>query len=159
MSRGRRDPLRTDDGLLVVGAEEGLAGPDDIVVKLPASETGGRWGVVVVSGVPGEGGQTHVHRGESEGFFVLQGEIELLGASSRTPIGPGTFVLVPPDTEHGLRIVGTGEARWLAIWPAALDGLVEELLTLDPDDEPEAAAARVRRRHGIEPGRDRRDGT
>ena len=149
--------MRTDDGLLVVGVDEGLAGPNGIVVKLQASQTGGRWGVAVVSGVPGEGGRTHVHRGEPEGFFVLQGEIELLGVSSRTPIGPGTFVLVPPDTEHGLRIVGTGEARWLAIWPAALDGFVEELLTLDPDDA--TGAADVRRRHGTEPGRDRRDGS
>ena len=148
--------MRTDDGLLVVGADEGLAGPDDIVVKLQASQTGGRWGVAVVSGIPGEGGRTHLHRGEPEGFFVLAGEIELLGASSRTPIGPGTFVLVPPDTEHGLRIVGIGEARWLAIWPAALDGFVEELLTFDPDDA--AGAADVRRRHAMEPGRDRRDG-
>ena len=36
--------MRTDDGLLVVGADEGLAGPGDIVVKLQASQTGGCWG-------------------------------------------------------------------------------------------------------------------
>jgi len=35
--------MRTGDGLLIVGAAEGLHGPDDIVVKLQASETGGRW--------------------------------------------------------------------------------------------------------------------
>jgi len=34
--------MRTGDGLLIVGAAEGLHGPDDIVVKLQASETGGR---------------------------------------------------------------------------------------------------------------------
>jgi mannose-6-phosphate isomerase-like protein (cupin superfamily) len=146
--------MRTDDGLLVVGVGEGLAGPDDIVVKLQSSETGGRWGVAIVAGVPGEGGRTHLHRGEPEGFFVLDGEIELLGASSRTPIGAGTFVLVPPDTEHGLRIVGAGPARWLAIWPAALDGFVEAMRGVDPDDG--AAAGEVRIRHGIVTGRDRR---
>ena len=145
--------MRTSDGLLVVGGAEGLAGPDDILVKLQASETGGRWGVAVVTGVPGEGGGTHLHRAEPEGFFVLEGELELLGASSRTPIGAGTFVLVPPDTEHGLRIVGTGPARWLAIWPAALDGFVEEMLGIDPEDD--ASAAEVRIRHGLVQGRDR----
>ena len=148
--------MRTDDGLLVVGPADGLHGPDDIVVKLQSSETGGRWGVAVVSGIPGEGGSTHLHRGEPEGFFVLQGEVELLGATSRTPIGAGTFVLVPPDTEHGLAIVGSGQARWLAIWPAALDGLVEELLAFDGSDT--AAATDIRRRHGITPGRDRHSG-
>ena len=35
--------MQTDDGLLVVGADEGMAGPGDIVVKLQASQTGGRW--------------------------------------------------------------------------------------------------------------------
>ena len=149
--------MRTDDGLLVVGADEGLVGPDDIVVKVQAAETGGRWGVAVVSGVPGEGGGTHVHRGEPEGFFLLEGEVELLGATSRTPIRVGAFVLVPPDTEHGLRIVGSGPARWLAIWPAALDGFVEQLVLVDPGDE--AGAGIVRSQHGITPGRDRRDGT
>ena len=147
--------MRTDDGLLVVGTDEGLVGPNDIVVKLQAAETGGRWGVAVVSGVPGEGGGTHVHRGEPEGFFLLEGEVELLGATSRTPIRAGAFVLVPADTEHGIRIVGSGPARWLAIWPASLDRLVEGLLMIDPGDE--AAAALVRSRHGIVPGRDRRD--
>ena len=146
--------MRTDDGLLVVATDEGLAGPDDIVVKLQAADTGGRWGVAVVSGVPGEGGGTHVHRGEPEGFFLLDGEVELLGATSRTPIRAGAFVLVPPDTEHGIQIVGLGPARWLAIWPAALDGLVEDLLAIRPGDE--AAADLVRLGHGIVPGRDRR---
>lgn len=146
--------LHTDDGLLVVGVEEGLAGPGDIVVKLQSTETGGRWGVAVVSGVPGEGGRTHVHEGEPEGFFVLEGEIELLGATSRIPISAGMFVLVPPDTEHGLRIVGSRPARWLAIWPAALDGLVEDLSSIDQEDA--VAADRVRKRHGILSGRDRR---
>jgi mannose-6-phosphate isomerase-like protein (cupin superfamily) len=144
--------MRTNDGLLVVGGAEGLAGPGDVLVKLQASETGGRWGVAIVTGVPGEGGGTHLHRAEPEGFFVLEGELELLGASSRTPIGAGTFVLVPPDTEHGLRIVGTGPARWLAIWPAALDGFVEEMLGIDPEDE--VSTADVRIRHGLIQGRD-----
>lgn len=149
--------MRTDDGLLVVGTDEGLVGPDDMVVKLQAAETGGRWGIAVVSGVPGEGGGTHIHQGEPEGFFLLEGEVEFLGATSRTPVQAGAFVLVPPDTEHGIRIVGSGPARWLAIWPAALDGLVEDLLMVDPRDE--AGARLARSHHGIVPGRDRRDGS
>ena len=97
-----------------------------------------------------------MHSDEDDAFYIVEGEMTFIFGDQSVAAPPGTFVLVPPDTEHGLRIVGTGEARWLAIWPAALDGLVEELLTLDRDDEP--GAARVRRRHGIEPGRDRREG-
>ncbi len=129
--------------------------PLDLEIKATAAQTGG-WGVVVVAGVPGEGGRTHVHLGQAEGFFLLEGEVELLGAESVTPIAPGTFVLVPPDTEHGLRIVGTGPARWLAIWPSALDGFPAEHEALVAMGGGAAAIAELRRRHGIEQGRDRR---
>jgi quercetin dioxygenase-like cupin family protein len=146
--------VRTPDGLVVVEPGGGEPFPGDIVVKSRAADAAGRWGVVVVSGLPGEGGWTHLHAGEPEAFFVLEGEVELLGTTSTTPLSPGSFVLVPPDTEHGLRVVGRRRASWLAIWPGALDGLPEELAAVGPDDD--AGRAAVRLRHGIHPGRDRR---
>ncbi len=144
----------TDDQLLILGPGDGAAYPGDVVQKAEASQTGGRWGVAVVSGVPGEGGQTHVHRGEAEAFFILEGQVDFLGATSRTPIGAGSFVLVPPDTEHGVRITGTGPARWLAIWPAALDGMFAELEAAG--DIEAATYDEIRLRHGVSAGRDRR---
>ena len=65
-----------------------------------------------------------------------------------TPIAAGTFVLVPPDTEHGLRIVGDGPARWLAIWPSALDGFPAAHQELVDGGAGTAALAELRRRHG-----------
>ena len=144
----------TDDRLLILGPEEGAAYPGDVVQKVEASQTGGHWGVAVVSGVPGEGGQTHIHAEEAEAFYILEGEVEFLGAESRTPLTVGSFVLVPPDTEHGIRIIGTGPARWLAIWPAALDGMFSEIGSIE--DVNEDASDQVRLRHGVRPGRDRR---
>ena len=147
--------MRTSDGLTVLGPEEGDRFPGDIVVKARAAETGGRWGVVVVSGEPGEGGRTHIHRGEPEAFLILDGQVELLGAESTTPLEPGSFVLIPPDTEHGLRILGESTARWLAIWPSALDGLPEDLEQARSAGAGPAELVEVRARHGMEPGRDR----
>jgi quercetin dioxygenase-like cupin family protein len=148
--------VRTADGLLVLGPDDGDRNPGgDIVRKSQASDGDGRWGAVVVSGVPGEGGQTHRHAGEAEGFFILQGQVELLGVESVSPLSAGAFVVVPPDTEHGIRIVGDGPARWLAIWPAALDGFIEDLQAAGPDAD-RVALATIRTRHGIGPGRDRR---
>jgi mannose-6-phosphate isomerase-like protein (cupin superfamily) len=144
----------TEDHLLILGPDEGTAHPGDVVQKVEAAQTGGHWGVAVVSGVPGEGGETHAHVGEAEAFFILEGEVDFLGATSRTPLGPGCFVLVPPDTEHGVRITGTGPARWLAIWPAALDGMFDEFGSIE--DVNQVAYDQVRRRHGVRPGRDRR---
>ena len=146
----------TSDGLRVLGPGEGEAFPAlDAVRKASAADGDGRWGVVVVRGMPGEGGRTHLHRGEAEAFYLLEGEVELLGASSTTPMSIGSFALVPPDTEHGLRIVGTGPAAWLAIWPASLDGFPEELERLRRAGARPAELEILRRQHGIEPGRKR----
>jgi quercetin dioxygenase-like cupin family protein len=146
----------TSDGLLVLGPDEGEAFPSlDAVRKASAADGDGRWGVVVVRGLPGEGGRTHRHRGEAEGFYLLEGTVELLGASSTTPLTAGAFVLVPPDREHGLRILGTGPAAWLAIWPASLDGFPDELERLRRAGARPAELEILRRQHGIEPGRPR----
>ncbi len=146
----------TTDGLIVLGPGEGEAfGSMDAVRKSTAADGDGRWGVVVVRGVPGEGGRTHVHRGEAEGFYILEGEVEFLGARSVTPMTTGSFALVPPDTEHGIRIVGTGPAAWLAVWPAALDGFPEELERLQASGASPTELDALRRQHGIESGRQR----
>lgn len=147
---------RTADGLLVLGPGEGDGFASmDVVRKSTAADADGRWGVVVVRGVPGEGGRTHRHRGEAEGFYVLEGSVEFLGASSTTSMTAGSFALVPPDTEHGIRIVGTEPAAWLAIWPASLDGFPEELERLTAAGASPLEIATLRRQHGIESGRRR----
>ena len=63
--------------------------------------------------------------------------------------------MVPPDTEHGILIVGTGPAAWLAVWPAALDGFPEELEHLQASGASPAELDALRRHHGIESGRQR----
>ena len=146
----------TLDGLQVLGPGEGEGFPTlDAVRKASAADGDGRWGVAVVRGMPGEGGRTHLHAGEAEGFYLLEGEVEILGATSTTPLTVGSFALVPPDTEHGIRVVGTTLAAWLAIWPASLDGFPEELERLRRDGARPAEIEVLRRQHGIEPGRQR----
>jgi quercetin dioxygenase-like cupin family protein len=145
--------MQTEDNLTILrpGGEQRARG--GIVSLVESSATGGRWGAVVVTSDRSTNGATHIHRGEPEAFFILEGDLELYGAESVTPIGPGTFVLVPPDTEHGLRVL-SDQARWLAIWPSALDGLLDDLEAARAEgrDDP-ATLSEIRRRHGVEPGR------
>ena len=149
------DRATTPDGLVVVLAGGGDAFPTlDVVRKTTAAESGG-WGVVVVTGYPGEGGRTHIHQGEAEAFYVLEGPLDLLGRESTTRLETGAFVLVPPGVEHGLRMVGDGVSRWLAIWPRALDGFPEAAERAAADDAGSEVLADLRRRHGILPGRQR----
>lgn len=147
---------RTEDGLIVLAPGDGEAFPSlDVVQKASAGDGDGRWGVVVVRGVPGEGGRTHRHIGEAEGFYILEGEVEFLGATTLTPMRAGAFALVPPDVEHGIRIVGDGPAAWLAIWPASLDGFPEEMERLSAAGASAAEIAALRRHHRITSGRQR----
>ena len=141
----------TDDNLMVLNPEDQVK-RGNIVPLMQASQSVGGWGAVLVSGTRGTSGRTHIHRGESEAFFIVEGTMDLCGASSVTPLVPGAFVLIPPDTEHGLRIT-SDEARWLAIWPAALDGLIEDLEEAKSEGrEDPATIAEIRSNHGIEPG-------
>lgn len=133
--------------MLVLGPDEGRAF-GDITVKVDSSETGAGWGAVVVYGDRGTSGRTHIHVGQPEAFFLLEGEVELWGLESVTALRPGAFAFVPPDTEHALKVM-TDEARWLAIWPPALDGLLEEMRHVGDDP---GRAAEIRRRHGMVPG-------
>ena len=125
-----------------------------MVRKVSAAETGG-WGVVVVTGYPGEGGTTHAHDGEAEAFYILEGPVDLLGAESVTRLETGAFVLIPPGVEHGLRMVGDGVSRWLAIWPSALDGFPEAFEAAVADGATIETLTALRRAHGILPGRTR----
>jgi quercetin dioxygenase-like cupin family protein len=141
----------TEDNLMVLLPEDQHE-RDGFVPLAESSNTVGGWGVILVRATQGSSGVTHLHRGESEAFLILEGDVEVCGARSVTPLVPGSFVLVPPDTEHALRVV-SAEARWLAIWPAALDGVIDELSRAKAQgrDDPDTIAE-IRHRHGVESG-------
>ena len=53
-----------------------------------------------------EGVDPHTHADHADSFYVLEGEVEFFldGAWHRS--GPGTFLSVPPNIEHGFRPAG-----------------------------------------------------
>jgi mannose-6-phosphate isomerase-like protein (cupin superfamily) len=65
---------------------------------------------------PGRAGpDPHIHRHHVDCFYVLTGELAYgIGPDlERVVIGPGTFVLVPPEVVHTFRNEGPGESRFL----------------------------------------------
>jgi quercetin dioxygenase-like cupin family protein len=65
---------------------------------------------------PGEAGpDPHVHRGHTDAFYVLEGELTFgVGPDvARIRVGPGGFVAVPPNVVHTFTNDGSAEARWL----------------------------------------------
>jgi quercetin dioxygenase-like cupin family protein len=55
-----------------------------------------------------EGVEPHTHPDHTDSFYVLEGEIEfLLQDGEWRRAGPGTFISMPPNVEHGFRPAGT----------------------------------------------------
>jgi mannose-6-phosphate isomerase-like protein (cupin superfamily) len=71
---------------------------------------------------PGRVLEAHVHAGEDDAFYILEGEMIFMFGSEETAAPPGTFVLVPPGIEHAFRNDGAVPVRMLNIHaPAGFD--------------------------------------
>ena len=53
-----------------------------------------------------EGVDPHTHSDHADSFYVLEGEVEFFLDGSWRRVGPGTFLSVPPNVEHGFRPCG-----------------------------------------------------
>jgi quercetin dioxygenase-like cupin family protein len=62
---------------------------------------------------PGDGVDPHFHRGQSDSFYVLEGEVEFHVGDEVVSGTAGTYVLAPPNVVHFFRNVGTKPARLL----------------------------------------------
>ena len=110
--------MRELDGLKILGPSDGTVvskAASSLREIVTAEDTGDRWRFGEVTAIPHEGVGTHLHPGEPEVIVILEGEVELHGATGVELLHPGDVVLIPPDTEHGLRTPNGG--RWYAIWP------------------------------------------
>jgi quercetin dioxygenase-like cupin family protein len=105
---------------VVVRAGEGRAvrwGPAGVVrVLAGADSTNGSFSLVEVTEEPGSAAPLHVHHGEAEGFYVLEGAIELTCGADTLTARTGDFVYAPRDVPHAYTVVGDEPARVLLLF-------------------------------------------
>jgi mannose-6-phosphate isomerase-like protein (cupin superfamily) len=78
------------------------------------------FGIIEIA--PGRVLEAHVHDGEDDAFYIVEGEMTFVIGDETVPAPPGTFVLVPPGVEHGFRNDGATPVRMLNIHaPAGFD--------------------------------------
>ena len=78
------------------------------------------FGIIEIA--PGRVLESHVHDGEDDAFYILEGEMTFVVGSERVAAPPGTFVLVPPGVEHGFANEQDVPVRMLNIHaPAGFD--------------------------------------
>ena len=110
--------MRELDGIRIIGPDDGevTERPTTVLRRIiSADDTGKRWSFGEVRAEPDGEVSTHLHPGEPEAIIILEGKMELHGATGVTEVGAGDVLFIPPDTEHGLRTPTGG--RWLAVWP------------------------------------------
>ena len=119
-----------------------------IVRKVDATENGRPMGVRRGHPTPRIQNSPHSHT-EPEAFYVLYGDFVLYGSGEPRDLDRGCFVLIPPGEIHGFR-AGANGGRFLAIWPAAMDGYFEQMIAAAAAGSatPESMAE-IGRRHGV----------
>jgi len=104
----------------LVRAGEGRAvrwGPAGTIRFLAgAHSTDGSFSVVEAREEPGSAAPLHVHHGEAEAFYILEGEIELTCGEETLVARAGDFVYTPKDVPHKYVVVGERAARVLLLF-------------------------------------------
>jgi mannose-6-phosphate isomerase-like protein (cupin superfamily) len=90
------------------------------------------FGIIEIA--PGRVLEEHVHDGEDDAFYIVEGEMTFTSEGEEIAAPPGTFVLMPEGVEHGFRNDGSVPVRMLNIHaPAGFDRRIGL-----PDEEPES---------------------
>ncbi len=112
-------------------------------------QTGGAYSLMEELCPQGSGPPPHVHRGQHETFYILEGEITFISDGKTLNATAGSMVEIPPDTVHSFKVTSP-TARMLNLYvPAGFENAIIELgepalsRTLPPQDLPRPSGKRV----------------
>ncbi|MBI1337576.1 MAG: cupin domain-containing protein [Phycisphaera sp.] len=113
-------------------------GPGDRVSFLATgADTKGNFFVSEGLAAPGGGPPPHVHRFESESFYLLEGAITFQADGQTIHAKPGDFVHIPCGTVHSFKNEGTTPAKLIVIispaGPTGMQQFFEESFYLATD--------------------------
>jgi len=112
--------------------EPALAPPVRTLVA--GSATDNRLALLEIHETAGRGTVRHVHEHEDEVVYVLEGELTFQIGEEIHRVWPGSCLVLPRGIEHGY-VIESGLARLLvAVAPAGLEGLLDEVARIDRAD-------------------------
>ena len=122
-----------------------------IDIKVSTLDTGGALCVAEITSLHKGGPARHLHHGQDEWFYVLEGEYVIEVADERYELGPGDSLLGPREVVHAWAHVGEGTGRMIAaLQPAGeIEAFFEDLAELGGTPEREELQ-RVFSSHGLE---------
>ena len=127
--QGQPTTPRARDGY-GLGGDEGRAlwFLDGLVTwKAVGADNGGRYELVEQLGAAAYAAPLHIHDDETEGFYVVAGELTMVVGDLRFRAGPGAFGYVPIGVPHAFRVESPTATFLTFITPPGLEGYFEEL--------------------------------
>ncbi|HUR83923.1 MAG TPA: quercetin 2,3-dioxygenase [Solirubrobacteraceae bacterium] len=115
------------------------------VIKATAADTGGLMSIIEITEPPDAAGPLHVHHGEEEGFFILEGDVTIEVGDETIECHAGDYALGPRDIPHRYTVGPDGCRMLFLMSPGGFEGLVREMgrpaesRTLPPPSEPDFA--------------------
>jgi quercetin dioxygenase-like cupin family protein len=105
--------------------------------KVLSSQTGGAYAILEQEIPPGHGPPLHVHRHETEVFYILEGQFELTVGGGKVAAPAGAIAVCPRDIPHTFRNVGPGPGRLLlTVIPGRFADFFLEVDRVADDDMP-----------------------
>jgi quercetin dioxygenase-like cupin family protein len=115
------------------------------VIKASAADTGSRMAIVEITEPPGIEAPLHVHHGEDEGFWILEGDVAFEVGGRTIDAHAGDYVFGPRDVPHRYTVGDRGCRMLFIFTPGGFEELIREMgepartRTLPPpsDEEPD----------------------
>ena len=138
----------------MVLAEEGttVRGPvgGPTTIKIRSEDTDGSFALLENVIPPGEGPPLHVHGGEDEMWYVLDGHFRFRVDERILDAPAGSFVFVPRGTAHCLQNTSDAPARLMVMFtPAGMERFFEEHAALPAGPIDPAVYREIARRSGM----------
>ena len=115
------------------GAGTTIEGPvgGPLTFKVRGAETGGSLTAFENVIPPGEGPPMHVHAGEDESWYVIEGDLRFSLDGEIATATAGSFVFVPRGSPHCFQNVGEGAARLLVLFtPSGMERFFQQFAAL-----------------------------
>ncbi len=92
--------------------------------KVSAKDTGGSWSMFEAHWRLNGGPPLHVHHGEDEWFYAIEGEYVVQVGDERFRLRPGDSLLAPRKVPHTYAHLGDGQGRMLFAYQPAGSSLI-----------------------------------
>jgi quercetin dioxygenase-like cupin family protein len=115
------------------------------VIKATAADTGGLMTIVEMTEPPGTSGPLHVHHGEDEAFWILEGDVTIEVGDTTVECHAGDYAFGPRGIPHRYDVGPDGCRMLFILTPGGFENLVREMgrpaeaRTLPPPSEPDFA--------------------